>query len=227
MWEFCPDGQYYSIQVNKWLDWGGSWLEQWEFQLNWYTCPGSQKFDINLLKWVDNCTDSQLFIQDSLMRNIPVWRDPEYYIDSNSLQNIELGTQKYPFKKVGLSTMEILNYFSHTNYNITIYIKENTSVTLTNLRNFYLDIPNLEYKTYSDTGYAAKNASITIIDTSSSYFWESTQFNIISDIEIRLTLALNRADYTSVEMNISDIQLQLLLQIDATSKYQTLTCIEM
>ena len=203
LWEFCPDGQYYSIQVNKWLDWGGSWLEQWGYQLNWYTCPGSQNFDINLLKWVDNCTDSQLFIQDSLMRNIPVWRDPEYYIDSNSLQNIELGTQKYPFKKVGLSTMEILNYFSHTNYNITIYIKENTSVTLTNLRNFYLDIPNLEYKTYSDTGYAAKSASITIIDTSSSYFSESTQFNIISDVEIRLTQALNRTDYTSVEKDIS------------------------
>ena len=47
--------------------------------------------------------------------------------------------------------MEILNFISHSNHNVTIYIKENTIVQMTKLRNFYLDFPSLTITTYSSS----------------------------------------------------------------------------
>ena len=93
LWEFCPYGQFYSTQVDKWSSWDGSWRDEWGYQSECYVCPSGMKFDLTLLKWVNNWTSSQLFIQDPSMRNIPLWRDPVYYVDTGSIQPIELGTK--------------------------------------------------------------------------------------------------------------------------------------
>ena len=99
--------------------------------------------------------------------------------------------------------MEVLNFISHSNYNVTIYVKENTSIGMTKLRNFYLDFPSIKIMTYSDCRLIPSRAKIQISNTFSSYFSESTQFNIISNITLRLTQALNHSGYTSVETDIS------------------------
>ena len=64
LWEFWPYGQFYSSQVDKWSSWEGSWRDEWGYQSECYIWPTGMKFDLTLLKWVNNCTTSQLFIQD-------------------------------------------------------------------------------------------------------------------------------------------------------------------
>ena len=93
LWEFWPYGQFYSSQVDKWSSWEGSWRDEWGYQSECYIWPTGMKFDLTLLKWVNSCTSSQLFIQDPSMRNIPLCRDTVYYIDTGSIQPIELGTK--------------------------------------------------------------------------------------------------------------------------------------
>ena len=58
--------------------------------------------------------------------------------------------------------MEILNFISHSNYNITIYVKENTIVKMTKLRNFYLDFPNLTITTYSSSELTPTRSEIQV-----------------------------------------------------------------
>ena len=58
--------------------------------------------------------------------------------------------------------MEVLNFISHSNYNVTIYIKENTSIGMTKLRNFYLDFPSIKITTYSDSGLTPARSKIQI-----------------------------------------------------------------
>ena len=211
LWNFWPYGQFYSPQVNKWISWDGSWLEEWGYQDECYVWPTGMMFDLTQFTWVSNCTSSQVFILDPLLKNIPIWRDTTYYIDANGLQPIELGTLKYPYKKIGLATMEILNFISHSNHNVTIYIMENNLIYMTNLRNFYIDFPNIQITTYSSTQNTPMRAIIQITDAKKSYFSNSTQFNIVANVTLRLTQALNYTGYTSVETDISSYSTAVLI----------------
>ena len=58
--------------------------------------------------------------------------------------------------------MEILNFISHSNHNVTIYIKENTIVQMTKLRNFYLDFPSLTITTYSSSELTPTRSEIQV-----------------------------------------------------------------
>ena len=93
LWEFCPYGQFFSLQIKRCISWEGSWSEEWGYQIECYTWSTGMMFDLTQLKWVSSCMSSQVFIQDPLLRNIPIWRDTVYYIDSESIQPIELGTK--------------------------------------------------------------------------------------------------------------------------------------
>ena len=107
--------------------------------------------------------------------------------------------------------MEILNFISHSNHNVTIYIKENTIVQMTKLRNFYLDFPSLTITTYSSSDDNPTRSEIQIVNDQFTYFTESTQFNIVSNITLRLTQALNYSGYTSVETDISAYSTAILI----------------
>ena len=100
---------------------------------------------------------------------------------------------------------------SHSNKNITIYILENSLIYMTNLRNFFIDFPNIVITTYSSTENAPQRATIQITDQKQSYFSGSTQFNIISDVILRLNDALNYTGYTSVEKDISSYSTAILI----------------
>ena len=108
--------------------------------------------------------------------------------------------------------MEILDFVSHSNHNVTIYVKENTVIYMTKLRNFYLDFPSLTLTTYSDSSSIPGRASIEIVGDSFFLFSpDTTQFNIIAYIDLRLTQALNYSGYTSVETDISDYSSSILI----------------
>ena len=126
-----------------------------------------------------------------------------------SLLNLELN--KYPYKKIGLVSVEILNFISHSKHNVTVYIKENTTVFLTSSRNFYLDFPSLTFTTYSDSAASPLRSKIDIIDDNFTYFSEATQFNIVAYIDLRLSQALNYSGYTSVETDISAYSASVLM----------------
>ena len=124
---------------------------------------------------------------------------------------MNLERNKYPYKKIDLTTVEIINFISHSNYNVTILIKEGTINYMTKLRNYFLDFPNLLFATYSETGLAPARAQINIINDQTDYFSESTQFNILSSIDVRLAQALNYSKYSAVEMNISAYSFAIII----------------
>ena len=74
--------------------------------------------------------------------------------------------------------MEILNFISHSNYNITIYVKENTIVKMTKLRNFYLDFPSLTITTYSSSELTPTRSEIQV------FYFKNEAFKIFSISQI-------------------------------------------
>lgn len=49
LWEFCPDGQFYSSSLSECVSWGDSWLENWAYQEKWFQCPEGEKFQLGII----------------------------------------------------------------------------------------------------------------------------------------------------------------------------------
>ena len=79
------------------------------------------------MECVAECNAStQIAINDTQFDNMPICRDFEYYVNPDSDSIIELGTKDYPYKHIAYAFVEVLNYHSHSDRNLTIYLMEYT-----------------------------------------------------------------------------------------------------
>jgi hypothetical protein len=93
---------------------------------------------------------------------------------------------KYPFKSPSLPFVEIFNYFSHSESNITIYLAENTIHKLTHEGNFIMNLDTVAIKTYSPAGNETPSkATLEIKGDIGSIFSSLTKFNVISDATLK------------------------------------------
>ena len=53
-------------------------------------------------------------------------------------------------------TSEILNIYSNLNINITVYLKENEDVYISDLTSYFINITSIKVMSYSDTKNALK-----------------------------------------------------------------------
>ena len=102
-WDLWPDGQFYSDPLSKWLDWSGSWIGQWAYQMKWFDCSsyasqGLTMFSLSQMKCVNNWSSTEVPINDPQLRGFSLWRKLVYYVNPESTEIVELGTLKYPYK---------------------------------------------------------------------------------------------------------------------------------
>ena len=109
LWQLCSSGMFYSAPLNQCLNWGSSWLNAWAYQSTCFDCTTGQYYDLTAQTCVANWNGStQIAITDSQFGSKPIWRSFDYYVDSSSLEIIELGTKKYPYKSISLVFVELL-----------------------------------------------------------------------------------------------------------------------
>ena len=123
LWERWGEGEYYDKTGDVWRSWSGRCNELWMYQGFWFDWPVGEKFDLDKLKWEVEWDANMEVIESSRLRISSVWRSHEYYLDPFSERLIELGTKEYPYKSMLSISYEILNFFSNSNVNITIYVK--------------------------------------------------------------------------------------------------------
>jgi hypothetical protein len=135
-------------------------------------------------------------------------RSYEYYVDPLSEEVVELGTKLYPFKSPSLPFIEIFNYFSHKQVNVTIYLADNTLHKLKHEGNLVLDMDTIIIKPYSPTGATnVGRPNILIKGNINSIFSELTKFNIIKSDTLNSQLF-------ELSDNVSDGDRQALISND-------------
>ena len=125
------------------------------------------------------------------MWNKPICRHFNYYVDPESTEIIELGTKAYPFKNIALPFVEILNYFSHSDKNITVFVKEYTNNMLLWESSYIVNITMVTVETYTESKNVIPSyATLTIKESGVTKLTQKTVFNILKNTDLRLSSIL-------------------------------------
>ena len=130
--------------------------------------------------------DTQIAINDTQFGNRLICRDFEYYVNPDSDSIIELGTMDYPYKDISYVFIELLNYHSYTDRNLTVNLMEGTTNIIGNKQGYILNITNVEIITYSFNSSESGKAKILIIDEVNITTKPSTLFNVMKTFELRI-----------------------------------------
>ena len=109
--------------------------------------------------------------------------------DSDSI--VELGTKDYPYKQLSYVLIEILNYHSHSNRNLTVYLMEQTTNILGFKQANIVNITNVSIVPYSPTSSDPAKAIILVKDEIDIVASPSTLFNVMKTFEMRMDEQVN------------------------------------
>jgi hypothetical protein len=106
------------------------------------------------------CDSPKVFLEN-IQYNLPrICRSLEYYVDPDSENSIELGTKQFPYRAFKSISSEILNQFSYSDVNITIYLKEGTKVYVQDDTTFFMSMTFVTMTSYSDNSDTPDRALI-------------------------------------------------------------------
>lgn len=91
-----------------------------------FDCPVGEFFNIDTMSCVASCTATQLSLEGAQFHGKKLCRTPTYFVDSSSGSLLELGTETYPYKSIGLVYLEITNYGVSADLNWIINIRSGT-----------------------------------------------------------------------------------------------------
>jgi len=123
--------------------------------------------DLDNMNWVSSWDpETQVAIYDPQLGNFPLWRSFTYYVDSLSESVTELGTYDHPYKELQSVFVELYNFHSHTERNITIKIHEET-INYVIKNTHILNITHISIEPYSKTSSEPNNPKITGVESES------------------------------------------------------------
>ena len=176
------------------------------------------------MQCVTQCdTTTQIAINDTQFDNRPICRDFEYYVNPDSDSIIELGTIDHPYKKISYAFVEILNYHSHTDRNLTVYVMEYTRNELPIGTANVVNITNIDIRPYTNRSVDADKATIVGVDEANIVADPSTSFSIIKSYELRIDeMITNNDNITDEEVLKVSIEKSVFLLLRSSATIQNL-----
>ena len=156
-------------------------------------------------------------------------RTLSYYVDPGSSEIIELGTRQYPYKNIALPFIEILNFHSHTDRVVSIYLKEYTTSYMMQTTNYIINMTMVKIQSYTDGVNEAANANLFGVDYDIQIFSPATVMNLIVDDTLKLNETIDAADGLStnevLKLSTTDSNIYLLrttLYMDKVNMYRNI-----
>ena len=122
-------------------------------------------------------------------------RSLNFYIDPDSSEQMELGTQRYPYRNMRSAASEILNYYSFTNVDINIYLKENARVYIEEDTTYFFRMKTVTVTSYSDTSDDPGRALIVQTSIAQPSISAKASFHFLKHTDINITTSLITGEY--------------------------------
>ena len=90
------------------------------YRLQWFECPTPQIFNLETLSWVASWNIDEILIDSVNIHGLKVCRKLVYYVNPHSEQILELGTRNFPYKSINMVMLEIFDFISGTNNEVTV-----------------------------------------------------------------------------------------------------------
>ena len=198
----CSDGEYFASTLGRWVDCEDSCDFYWAYQDSCFECAVSEFLDLDTMECVTGWDeDTQIAIEDAQLSSIPLCRSFQYYINPDSDSVVELGTKEHPYKNINFALVEILNFQSHSDRNISIYLMEGTTNNIIPGYASFTNITNVEIVPYSSDDSADPEQAIIIgTDRVAIDFTKGTSKNILTSFELKLDEMI----YSNTQLNVSE-----------------------
>lgn len=188
-WESCPSDEFYDSTIEVWRTCAGSCNNLWAYRSTWFDCTAGEFFDLEQMEWVSACSSDKFTISNSKFWNKPIWRSPNYYVNTNSEEILELGTQEYPYKDVNLAFVEVFNIHSNTNRALTINLMEETYNYVEGESIMLINTTSVKIESYTSSFTSdPKRAKLIITDQALNVTTSKTQFNFMMDTSMNSKL---------------------------------------
>jgi len=174
--------EFYSISAKSWMSCLSSWNHMCAYRTSWYTWPPGEYFDLDNMNWVNEWDlTSQFPINDTQLGNFPLCRSFIYYVDPTSESITELGTYEHPYKELNFVFIELLNFHSHSERNITVRILEGTTTYL-HKKSYIINTTEVVIEPYFKTISSGFNPKIIAVESIGAIIPPGvpTRFNILS-----------------------------------------------
>ncbi|CAI2369723.1 unnamed protein product [Moneuplotes crassus] len=146
----CEYGKFFSTPLNSCEECGDSCRTLCAYQSHCFGCSLDEILNLRDMTCVDQCDpESQIMINDTQLQSIPICRDFEYYVNANSQSPVELGTEQHPYKDIQSAFTEIMNFHSHSERNVTVYVLEETTVFASS-PTYFVNMTHVQMEAYND-----------------------------------------------------------------------------
>ena len=191
-----PYAEYFDETAKVWRPWNGVWTGQWMHQTECFDWSVGEKFDLSSLKWTSEWNFQTKLIESNQF-NIPsFWRDYNYYVDPLSNESVELGTLKYPYRSFKSVAIEIINFFSHSETNISIYIKD---VYFKDDITKFINISSVTIKSHPDYTDFDRRAVLSPTEVPQTVLFGKTLFHLLNTTEIKANEMISKGDFSDKE----------------------------
>ncbi|CAI2376317.1 unnamed protein product [Moneuplotes crassus] len=188
--EFCPDGQFYLKITDTCMSCGSSCLTLCAYKPECYECPIGEYYDLDNSQCVASCDPvTQVPINSTQTENKAYCRGFDYYVNSRSTEVVELGTKEFPYKNLKLVFIELLNYLSHRDITVNIYVRETTTNYLELNKNYIINITNVNIMPYSLINPDPKYTNLILTDSAAPTLNSWTKYSLLQTDALDISIA--------------------------------------
>ena len=142
-----------------------------------------------------SCDGPKILVTGDQFEVTNVCKSLNFYIDPGSTEQMELGTQKYPYRNMRSATSEILNHYSFTDVNINIYLKENARVYVEEDTTYFFRMNTVTVTSYSDTSENPGRALIVQTSIVQPTMSSKASFHLLKHTDIDITNSMLSGGY--------------------------------
>ncbi|CAI2365911.1 unnamed protein product [Moneuplotes crassus] len=197
--EFCPDGQFYLKITDTCMSCESSCLTLCAYKPECYECPNEEYYDLDNSQCVASCDPvTQVSMNSTQTGNKAYCRGFNYYVNSNSTDVVELGTKEFPYKSLSSVFIELLNYLSHRDITVNIYVLETTENYLELNKNYIINITHVNILTYSVTRSDPSHANLILKDSTISTINPSTKYSLLKSDTLEMSIATSSNPFATI-----------------------------
>ncbi|CAI2371546.1 unnamed protein product [Moneuplotes crassus] len=195
----CADGEYYDDTYLICRSCPSTCTGKCNYRETCLSCVAGESLDLDTLTCISDCAASQIKLEGNNLSIDSACRTLAYYIDQHSDELLELGTKDYPYRTMKSVSSEILNFMSHKEVDITIYLKDDVYMEDNTL--LIVNMTGVNITTHPDVLSLSKRSRLIPSKFPQPGVSQKARFHLLKTADLPYQDALDAGNFTATELS--------------------------